>query len=132
MSDDEVHNYGVVVQDADGRITEFQEKPSLADAKSRMINTGIYIFEPEILLCIPKDGAYDIGSELFPLLAQQGGLFGVTLSSPWQWLDIAKVPDLHDGTMQAMRGARQPRPWCHSQQLWRAPQSCPHCPAGTS
>jgi mannose-1-phosphate guanylyltransferase len=46
----EVSSYGVVVTDQDGRIKAFQEKPSVEEALSNDINTGIYIFEPEILI----------------------------------------------------------------------------------
>jgi mannose-1-phosphate guanylyltransferase len=104
VAEDEVQNYGVVVQDANGCITEFQEKPSREQAKSRMINTGIYVFEPEILKWIPDHGTYDIGSQLFPQLAAQGGLYGVKLEKQWQWLDIGRVPDFYDVTMKALTG----------------------------
>ncbi len=101
---EEVSNYGVVVQDEAGRVTEFQEKPARHEARSRMINTGIYIFEPEILQYIPAAGPYDIGSQLFPQLARQGGLYACLQSTPWQWLDIGRIPDFHAVTMQALRG----------------------------
>ena len=39
-----VSNFGVVVTNENGYITEFQEKPSIEEAKSNLINTGIYIF----------------------------------------------------------------------------------------
>jgi mannose-1-phosphate guanylyltransferase len=45
---EQVSSYGVVVTDAEGRVQAFQEKPSVEDALSDTINTGIYIFEPEI------------------------------------------------------------------------------------
>jgi mannose-1-phosphate guanylyltransferase len=38
---DQVSSYGVVVSDPDGRVLSFQEKPSVEDAASDMINTGI-------------------------------------------------------------------------------------------
>ncbi len=47
-----------------GLVTSFQEKPPKAEAMSTQINTGIYIFEPAIFDYIPKEGEYDIGSEL--------------------------------------------------------------------
>ena len=59
---DKVSSYGVVVTDADGRITQFQEKPSEADAKSNFISTGIYIFEPEAIDLIPPGVTFDIGA----------------------------------------------------------------------
>ena len=45
--------YGVVVTDDDQRVVGFQEKPSREEARSRLCNCGIYVFEPEILSLIP-------------------------------------------------------------------------------
>ena len=103
MPESELHSYGVVVQDADGRIAEFQEKPAPGTARSNRISTGIYVFEPEILRWIPEDGVYDLGSQLFPALARAGAaLHGVTL--PFQWLDIGRVSDYYQVVQQALRG----------------------------
>ena len=38
--------YGVVVHDAAGRVTGFQEKPAAHEALSDLCNCGIYAFEP--------------------------------------------------------------------------------------
>lgn len=89
---DKVSSYGVVVTDADGRITEFQEKPSQEQAKSNFISTGIYIFEPEVIDLIPTDRPFDIGSELFPLLAEKGLPFFAQARS-FNWIDIGTVSD---------------------------------------
>jgi mannose-1-phosphate guanylyltransferase len=89
---DKVSSYGVVVTDADGRITEFQEKPAQAQAKSNFISTGIYIFEPEVIDLIPKDQEFDIGSQLFPLLAEKGLPFYAQARS-FNWIDIGTVSD---------------------------------------
>jgi mannose-1-phosphate guanylyltransferase len=99
-----VSQYGIVVHDADGRIVQFQEKPSAAAALSRLANTGIYIFEPGVLAHIPADRPFDIGGELFPRLAAEGQLYGTTMSYDWQWLDIGRIEDFHAVTMQALRG----------------------------
>lgn len=88
----EVPSYGVVVTDPDGRIKTFQEKPSVAEALSTDINTGIYIFEPEIFDYIPPGQEYDIGSDLFPKLVEMGAPF-YGISMDFQWVDIGKVPD---------------------------------------
>ena len=58
----QVPSYGVVVTDDDGRIKSFQEKPKVEEALSTDINTGIYIFEPEIFNYIPAGMEYDIGA----------------------------------------------------------------------
>jgi mannose-1-phosphate guanylyltransferase len=89
---EEVSSYGVVVTDAEDRIVQFQEKPSVAAALSNQINTGIYIFEPEVLDFIPSGGQYDIGSQLFPQLVAAGAPF-YAIAMDFQWVDIGKVPD---------------------------------------
>lgn len=89
---EEVSSYGVVVTDEDGRIKAFQEKPSVEEALSNNINTGIYIFEPEVLDYIPSGVEYDIGSQLFPKLVEMGAPFyGIPMD--FEWVDIGKVPD---------------------------------------
>jgi mannose-1-phosphate guanylyltransferase len=88
----EVSSYGVVVTDEEGRIKAFQEKPAVEDALSNNINTGIYIFEPEVLNYIPSNCMYDIGGDLFPKLVEMGAPFyGIAMD--FQWVDIGRVPD---------------------------------------
>jgi len=88
----EVSSYGVVVTDEVGRIKAFQEKPSLAEALSTTINTGIYIFEPEVLKYIPSGQEYDIGSQLFPKLVEIDAPF-YAIPMDFQWVDIGRTPD---------------------------------------
>ncbi|OKH32285.1 mannose-1-phosphate guanyltransferase [[Phormidium ambiguum] IAM M-71] len=89
---EEVSSYGVVVTDEEGKIKAFQEKPSVEEALSTSINTGIYIFEPEIFDYIPSGVEYDLGGELFPKLVEiNAPFYGVTMD--FQWVDIGKVPD---------------------------------------
>ncbi|UZQ52904.1 NDP-sugar synthase [Trichothermofontia sichuanensis B231] len=89
---EEVSSYGVVVTDDKGRIQAFQEKPAVEAALSTNINTGIYIFEPEVLDYIPSGQVYDIGGDLFPHLVEIGAPF-YGISMDFQWVDIGKVPD---------------------------------------
>ena len=100
---DKVSSYGVVVTDADGRITQFQEKPSQEEAKSNFISTGIYIFEPEAIDLIPSGVAFDIGSELFPLLAERGLPF-YAQSRPFNWLDIGTMSDYWEVLQSVLTG----------------------------
>ena len=89
---EEVSSYGVIVTDEDGRVKAFQEKPSVEEAISTDINTGIYIFEPEVLKYVPPGQEFDIGGELFPKLVEMGAPF-YGISMDFQWVDIGKVPD---------------------------------------
>ncbi|MBF2049879.1 MAG: sugar phosphate nucleotidyltransferase [Leptolyngbya sp. IPPAS B-1204] len=100
---EEVSSYGVVVTDEQGRIKAFQEKPSVAEALSTNINTGIYIFEPEIFKYIPSGVEYDIGGQLFPKLVQAGAPF-YAIAMNFEWVDIGKVPDYWQAIRDVLRG----------------------------
>ncbi|MDF5738595.1 MULTISPECIES: NDP-sugar synthase [unclassified Nostoc] len=89
---EEVSSYGVVVTDEDSRVKAFQEKPSTEEALSTNINTGIYIFEPEVFNYIPSGVEYDIGSQLFPKLVEIKAPF-YAIPMDFEWVDIGKVPD---------------------------------------
>jgi mannose-1-phosphate guanylyltransferase len=89
---DKVSSYGVVVSDDNGRVTAFQEKPGEQEARSNCASTGIYIFEPEVIDLIPSGRPFDIGSELFPLLAERGLPF-YSQTRKFDWIDIGSVKD---------------------------------------
>lgn len=100
---EEVSSYGVVVTDENGRIKTFQEKPSVEEALSNCINTGIYIFEPDVLDYIPSNTEYDIGSQLFPKLVEMGAPFyGIAMD--FEWVDIGKVPDYWYAIRSVLKG----------------------------
>lgn len=99
----EVSSYGVVVTDENGKVQSFQEKPTVREALSNTINTGIYIFEPEILNHIPSGKTYDIGSDLLPTLVEKNLPF-YALSIEFQWVDIGRVPDYWRAVRSVLRG----------------------------
>jgi len=83
--------YGVVITNAEGRITGFLEKPSWGEVFSDTVNTGTYILEPEVLNYFEKGRKFDFSQELFPLLLRNGDpIFGYIMSG--YWCDIG---DLH-------------------------------------
>lgn len=99
----QVPSYGVVVTDHDGRIKSFQEKPKVEEALSTDINTGIYVFEPEIFDYIPANMEFDIGGDLFPrLVADNAPFYGVSMD--FEWVDIGKVPDYWQAIQDVMTG----------------------------
>ena len=100
---DQVSSYGVVVTDEDGRIKAFQEKPTVEEALSNEINTGIYIFEPEVIDYIPPNQNYDIGGELFPQLVENNAPF-YAVSMDFEWVDIGKVPDYWNAIQGVLQG----------------------------
>ncbi|MFM8524672.1 MAG: sugar phosphate nucleotidyltransferase [Cyanobacteriota bacterium] len=100
---DQVSSYGVVVTDDEGRVLSFQEKPSVEEAASDMINTGIYIFEPEVFDHIPTGEPFDIGADLFPRLVEAGAPF-YALPMEFEWVDIGKVPDYWQAIRSVLQG----------------------------
>ena len=111
VPNDQVNNYGIVVADADGKVQFFQEKPSPAEAKSNLASTGIYIFEPQVLDLVPSGVVFDIGSQLFPLLAEQGMPF-YAQNRFFNWIDIGRVQDYWSVLQRVLRGevAEMPMP----------------------
>ena len=100
---EQVSSYGVVVTDDNDRVKAFQEKPSIDNALSNTINTGIYLFEPEIFDHIPSGQPFDIGSDLFPKLVEIGAPF-YSLPMDFEWVDIGKVPDYWQAIRSVLLG----------------------------
>lgn len=97
----DVDKYGVVALDPTGRITEFQEKPNPSEAVSTTANTGIYIFEPEVLNYIPSDVEFDLGGDLFPILAEKGVEFYGAVEE-FDWVDIGNLSDFRAATAELL------------------------------
>jgi len=64
------------------RILDFIEKPKKGEAPSNLINSGIYIFEPELIDYIPEGFAM-LEKDVFPKLAKEGKLYGYPFSGQW-------------------------------------------------
>lgn len=101
---DEVDQYGVVVTDGDGRITGFQEKPAKGTELSKLSNTGIYVFEPEIFSRIPANTFYDFGKQVFPgLLEEHAPFYGMRLDGAY-WRDIGTPAEYRRATEDVLSG----------------------------
>lgn len=89
-----VSEFGIVGLDETGRIVRFKEKPKTPEeAFSNLINTGIYVLEPEALRVVPEGSTFDFSKDLFPkLLASGQKLQGVTLEG--FWMDVGRPSDL--------------------------------------
>ncbi len=84
--------YGVTLTDGSQRIKGFLEKPSWGDVFSNKVNTGIYLFEPEVLKLIPKGRPYDFGHELWPkLLKMKKPIYAYETDA--YWCDVGNLPE---------------------------------------
>ncbi|HWT05514.1 MAG TPA: NDP-sugar synthase [Xanthomonadales bacterium] len=101
---DEVDQYGVVILDEHGRITGFQEKPAKGTEKSKLANTGIYVFEPAIFERIPANTFFDFGKQVFPELVADGlPFYGMELKGAY-WRDIGTPDEYRRATEDVLSG----------------------------
>lgn len=95
--------YGVVVADDDDRVVGFQEKPIREEARSRLCNCGIYVFEPQILSHILSGQFDDFGRRLFPDLLREGmRLHAETVAGYWS--DVGNLDEYVRGNADALAG----------------------------
>jgi len=95
--------YGVVVADDDDRVVGFQEKPTLEEARSRLCNCGIYVFEPEILSQILPGEFDDFGRRVFPdLLKQHIPFHAATVTGYWS--DVGNLHEYVRGNGDVLSG----------------------------
>lgn len=97
-----VSHFGVVVTDEKGFIKEFQEKPALEDAKSNLINTGIYIFNYKIFDYIPEGEFYDFAKNVFPKLLEEGQINTFEISEYWN--DIGTIGQYKQSIQDVFNG----------------------------
>jgi mannose-1-phosphate guanylyltransferase/mannose-1-phosphate guanylyltransferase/phosphomannomutase len=99
----DTREYGVVLHDAEGRITGFQEKPEPADALSDLGNCGIYCLEPAIFEHFPPQPFVDWAQDVFPALLASAAPFYVHVVQEY-WNDIGSLAELRQGTFDALAG----------------------------
>ena len=87
---DEASAFGVIAADQDGRITEFQEKPSTRPicqgiTDHAFASMGNYLFKTDVLLQILQDtdeqGSTDFGQHLLPRMMRNGRMFAYNFAS---------------------------------------------------
>jgi NDP-sugar pyrophosphorylase family protein len=105
---DDVSQYGVVVVDEDGKIGEFQEKPAPGTERSHLVNTAVYVFEPEVFSRIPEGEFYDFGKQVFPeMLRDAVAFYGLAMPGAY-WCDVGTLPEYRRGTRSGhVAGARR-------------------------
>lgn len=99
---EEVSHFGVVVTDETGYITEFQEKPSVEEAKSNFINTGIYVFDYRIFDYIPENTFYDFAKNVFPNLLKDHEINTFVIDN--YWTDIGTLEQYQQSTQDLFEG----------------------------
>jgi mannose-1-phosphate guanylyltransferase/phosphomannomutase len=90
--------YGIVITEKDGRVKRLLEKPSWGEVFSDTINTGIYVFSPDVFKYIPMGVDFDFSKQLFPaLLEHKERLFGFTGEGYWKDIGtLAEYRQVHE------------------------------------
>lgn len=82
--------YGVIITDSDGKISQFLEKPSWGEVISDTVNTGIYLIDPSVLDLIEEGVPTDWSKDVFPqLLAAGRSLYGYVAEG--NWTDVGDI-----------------------------------------
>jgi len=82
--------YGVVNLGKGDRVISFEEKPSPEKCQSNLVNTGLYVLEPDVLDMIPRDMPFDFAKDVFPrILDMKKPLYGYRARG--FWTDVGNV-----------------------------------------
>lgn len=114
---EETHRFGVMTTNEDGRVREFQEKPS--EARSNLASMGIYVFRKEVLIrALREDNTdqsmIDFGKDVIPYLIQRGNVFAYAFKGYWQ--DVGTIQSYWDANMDLLR---EPTPLNLYDEDWR-------------
>jgi NDP-sugar pyrophosphorylase family protein len=93
-------SYGVAVLEGE-KIVKFVEKPRKGEAPSNLINTGVYILEPQVCEMVPDTGYSLIEKDVFPKIAEKGELYGYLFSG--QWFDTGTL-ERYEKALREWRG----------------------------
>jgi mannose-1-phosphate guanylyltransferase/phosphomannomutase len=95
--------YGMVVTDQSGRIRQYLEKSERQPLISNVVNTGVYILEPEVLDYMEPNKTYDFSYDIFPLMvAQNAPLFGYRTDGYWR--DIGTIQSYKQAEADVLAG----------------------------
>jgi mannose-1-phosphate guanylyltransferase/phosphomannomutase len=93
--------YGVIITDREGKITQFLEKPSWGEVISDTVNTGIYVIDPSVLDLIEAGIPTDWSKDVFPqLLAAGRPLFGYVAGG--YWTDVGDIGEYMRATADVL------------------------------
>ncbi|MEG1257320.1 nucleotidyltransferase family protein [Clostridium sp.] len=83
--------YGVFNLNNEGNISHIQEKPEY----TYLINTGMYVIEPEVLNDIPDDEFYNL-PDILESYMKKGIAVGVYPISEQSWMDMGQISEMKD------------------------------------
>ncbi len=101
----EASRFGVVSTDADGRVIDFEEKPS--KPKSNLVSMGIYMFNKEKLMALLEEDAddknsnHDFGRNILPkMIAGSNKVYAYAFNGYWQ--DVGTIQSYWEAHMNLL------------------------------
>ncbi len=95
--------YGVVILNEDGRVRQFQEKPSWGEVFSDTVNTGIYVIDPQVFKHMEKNTPYDWSQQIFPQMLEKGDpIYGYVADGYWS--DVGSLNDYMRSNADMLEG----------------------------
>jgi NDP-sugar pyrophosphorylase family protein len=116
--EDDPSRFGVVQVDGEGFVMRFLEKPKGPRFPSKLVNSGVYVLEPEALRFVPEDGPSMFETDLFPNMLRMNMMvhsymwdgYFLDMGTAESYLAVnrdflsGKAPAWHDPTSDVMEG----------------------------
>jgi mannose-1-phosphate guanylyltransferase/phosphomannomutase len=96
--------YGVIITNESGHITQFLEKPSWGEVFSDTINTGIYMLDPQIFSYFARDKQFDFSQELFPMMLKKGDPIYGYVAQQGYWCDVGNLSEYMRANADVLNG----------------------------
>ena len=101
--EEERFKYGIALCNEESRINQFVEKPSWGEVFSNQVNTGIYVFEPEVFSYIPESRQHDFGNQVLPAMVETGErIYGYVMKD--YWTDVGNLEDYRKAHKDILKG----------------------------
>jgi NDP-sugar pyrophosphorylase family protein len=108
-----------VEADSSGRVERFVEKPSRDQVRTRWINAGTYVLEPEVLEYVPAGQHYMFEQGLFPKLLEMGipvycypsNAYWTDMGTPRNYLQLHRDLLMGEGSLQLDERTLQAGVW---------------------
>ncbi|MBB5324711.1 mannose-1-phosphate guanylyltransferase/phosphomannomutase [Anoxybacillus tepidamans] len=95
-------DYGGIIVSREGKVKQLIEKPKWNEVYSDFVNTGIYIFERDILQYIKENEKCDFSSDIFPTLLKNDAPLYAFLAKGY-WLDIGTIQQYRKAHMDILK-----------------------------
>jgi glucose-1-phosphate adenylyltransferase len=103
VPEEEARHFGIAITAPDGRIADWEEKPS--KPRSNLASMGVYIFNREVLAWAlaraAKKNGYDFAKDVIPVLLKQKRVCGYEFNGYWR--DVGTLDAYWNANMDLLR-----------------------------